>query len=161
MAASTPIESQVIAALYAVLASGVNTHLAELGADLLDAAAFLPVRPSMVAGDTVAVFYAGSDHSADRITVQTRDLHLDLDLYLVGCGSDHAAAQDRVIAIQYAVRSTLEDPANRYLGGLLQTPLTLGRSAPAADDDEQTMYWQLLLPVGCAVRITRPEQVLS
>ena len=152
-----PIQQQLLNQLLEVLASGLNAELERTGHAPLDNIAFMPVKPGELAGDTVAVSYLGTSRSDEKIQHRDNVCHFAIGIWAFGASDQ--LAQAKAIACEFAVSQLLDDPANRYLGGLAGSPILI-RDSQVVDisESEAGMLWRIAMTIECPVRTTRPEQ---
>jgi hypothetical protein len=165
----TPIQTAVRQALLALFAENLNSELARCGQDPLLPTAFMPLPPGDVTQDTVAIGYLGAIRANDnreglRLTRNSRDnlFGYVVEIWCFGPSDDHA--QSRAEACEFAVTQLLDnmtpDGSDRYLSGLLSTPIVIGdtKAFSAEDPERAALLWHLGIPLSCRVRTTRPEQ---
>jgi hypothetical protein len=152
-----PIQFRLLSALVSVLAEGINAELARAGMEPLPASAFGPVPPGDLAGDTISVSYLGGTREKEALQHRDNTFHYAIGIWAFG-GSDQLA-QEKAISCEFAVTQILDDPANRYLGGLTGSPLVIGNTQVLdIRENEAGLLWRLAIPIECPVRTTRPEQ---
>lgn len=165
----TPVQTQIRQALLALFAENLNAELQRCGQDPLPPSAFKPLPPGDVTEDTVAIGYLGAIRANDnkeglRLTRTTRDKLLGYVVEIWCFGGSDDLAQSRAEACEFALEQLLDglspDGSNRYLGGLVHGPITVGdtKAFSAEDDSRAAMIWHLGIPLSCRVRTTRPEQ---
>jgi hypothetical protein len=159
-----PLQTRVREAILAVLQDDLIDRLATMGHTFLTDLAFLPVPPGAISGDQIAIGYLGairgnSDKDGLRLTRDTRDALLGYVLEIWCFGASDDEAQTRAEACECAITELLDLPEHRYLGGLIDSPITIGntQAISAEDDDRTSLCWHLALPVSCRVRTNRPE----
>lgn len=159
-----PVQTQVRRAILAVLQADLIARLAGMGYDFLTAGAFQPLPPGRISGDQIAVGYLGAirgntDKEGLRLTRDTRDSLLGYVLEIWCFGANDDEAQLHAEACECAIVELLDLPEHRYLGGLLENPITVGHteSLSAEDKKRAALCWHLALPVSCRVRTARPE----
>jgi len=165
----TPIHLQIVEALVALFQASLNTELAYYGVAALPSEAFAPIPAGGdIVGDAITVSYAGNqrgthsdpDNRRDlRLTESQRDNRLIIVVELWAFAGSDQTAQAKAIVYEAAVVNLLDQPAHRYLGGLLSQPVVVGpTTALTAEDEERaSMFWHSSLPLACRVRTNRPE----
>jgi hypothetical protein len=166
----TPFQTRIKAALLALFRDQMNDLLVAVGQEPLPASAFAPVVASAgITGDTIAIGYAGTargtrarrpDERAGLVlTQQQRDNLVGLIVNIFMFAPTDEAAEARALACEEAIVAILDAEPNRYLGGLLDQPIVAGTSLAEGgeDEDRQSMFWNLQLPLSCHYRSNRPE----